>query len=99
MTRFILLFALMSCALAHDVNLSWQLSTCPMPDHQTVYRTTNCTKNGPYVVRVRPTNTTVEWDDTKVTAGATYCYYVTVTDIDGEESPPSNIIKVQIPKP
>lgn len=80
----------------HSVTLSWQLSTTDSPKYQTIYRQLHCDPT--HTTKWRVSSTTVEWTDEHVQNKQSYCYYVTVTDIDKQESGPSNVVSVTIPQ-
>lgn len=83
----------------HTVTLTWVLSTCDNPAYQTMYRK-HSYKNAKWIkVGLNLPNTEVSWTDTHVVSGLVYYYYVTVTDMDGNESDPSDIVEVTIPNP
>ena len=98
MKQFILTLALAlstACfaATTHTVTFMWSLS----PDYthsQAVYRQKNCV--GAFVRREMLSNTAVEWTDTHVADGATYCYMVTAIYPDGGTAN-SNVVTVTIP--
>jgi fibronectin type 3 domain-containing protein len=92
--HLIALLLLCSFAYAHTVTLTWQLSPT-QAKWQSIYRQIGCT--GAYVKRAQVSNTTVEWVDTTVKNGKTYCYYVTMTDEEKVMSQPSNVVQVEIP--
>jgi len=104
MKKFYLLFAtllLSVCAHAvlssHTVSLTWDLSQSDIPiTRQQIWRQINCT--GPYVRKVQLGPTAVQWEDTRVMAGFTYCYYIVAIDDTGLVSEPSNVVTVTLPE-
>lgn len=80
----------------HSVTLLWQLSTLDDPKYQTIYRQLHC--DPAHTTKWRVSSTTVDWTDEHVQNKQNYCYYVTVTDIDKQESGPSNVVSVTIPQ-
>jgi len=95
MKRWLIVLSLYGVAQAHTVILTWHLSTDPTPKSQSIYRSEGCT--GVYVRRAVLPNYVVEWTDKTLKNGATYCYYVTVTDENRRMSEPSNVVEVTIP--
>lgn len=101
----ILILALLAiaatCAHASSVGLTWKAGM-PTSDPATgfnIYRAVQTSGTcGTYSLLVGSINmSTPSWSDSTITAGNTYCYYVTSYDSMGVESDPSNGITVAIP--
>ena len=93
---FILLLQLTLPPSNHFVELGWQLSSCPDPAYQTMWRQKECT--GQFLKRKKLKAVDSTWIDTLVRGGKKYCYAVTVTDVNNQTSDFSNIVEADIPE-
>lgn len=79
----------------HSVTLTWFLSSSNSPQWQTIWRADNCVT---WYRHAYVSPTSVQFMDSKVRAGETYCYAVTVHDSEFHKtSSLSNIVRVTVP--
>jgi len=104
MGLILVLSAIVCRAQSHQVTLSWTASkdsSASNPGTVTVYRAVgSCPSSGIGTLTYTPLTTTAPaggpYTDPTVTAGMTYCYYVTAT-INGATSQPSNTANATVP--
>jgi hypothetical protein len=101
----LLVLSAIACkAQSHQVTLTWTASkdsNASNPGTVSVYRAVgSCPPSGIGTLTYTPLTTAAPaggpYPDTTVTAGMTYCYYVTAT-INGATSQPSNTASATIP--
>jgi fibronectin type 3 domain-containing protein len=78
----------------HQVTLSWTASKSQVAGYN-VYRASH--SNGPFTVLNTRLITATSYVDQAVTSGATYYYYATAVDSQGDESVPSNQGSATVP--
>ena len=81
-------------SIQHQVTLSWTASTSQVAGYN-VYRSTN--SNGPFSAINGGLATTTSYVDKAVQSGATYYYYATAVDNQGNQSVASNQVSAVVP--
>lgn len=80
----------------HSASLTWEDNLNPDGTTYNVYKASGTCLTGNTPTLIASDLTTLAYTDTTVTAGGSYCYYVTASG-SGEESGPSSMVDAQIP--